>query len=482
MSSPYWTIKKKFIYGARYFFFAQILTKILSIAGHVLLARLLLPSDFGIYGVAAFIVGFLSSLFSFGLPAGLLQKKEELERHDIDNLFTIQTVVAVVCYLGIFFAAPTIAKFYGSHTISPLYIRLFSLALLFGAFKSYSVVLLERDLSFKTIAMTDLIEIGSFQITSIILAYCNYGAWAFLWGVLLSRVFGLLYSVSTVRKIPTLAFQWAPLKNIFIFGLYIQGGAVFGLLREALIPIFIAKKLGLSAMGYINWAWVLCSYPFFAVNFLDRTSFATLSRVQHDTIAFSRIVKKIVRLNNILVLGLLCLVVSHVSQIIHFVFTDKWLPAIPLVYAFSINIAFFASGNIVASALNALGRSRFTFFQSLFWFFYFWVAGVTFVEKFGMIGYGYTVALNTINYLFLYAYFWKVTKINLTDLLIGPIAAAGIAILFAFWIQNSLLENTWLTFGLSIFMTGAVYSGVIWGLYASDLKFAYAEISESLLK
>jgi PST family polysaccharide transporter len=246
-----------------------------------------------------------------------------------------------------------------------------------------------------------------------------------------------------------------------------------------LVPVFIGKTLGLETMGFINWASMLVSYPFVAVSFMERTSFAALSRVQHDRETFQRVVIKLSRVINIVVFAGLALIIGNTRGIIHFIFTDKWMPAEPLIYYFSFNIALYASGNLVSSAYNALGKSHIPFLQSGWTFLFHWIVGVLLVRRFGMVGFGYMVALCALSHVVLYYVFYRVSGVNLWSTFRGAATAMMVAAL-AGHVLSANMDSSVVNFATQLAATGAVYASLIWFFYQKDLSVNLMEVSQVL--
>ena len=139
----------------------------------IILARLLLPED---YGIIALIIVFtlISQVFvQSGLSTALIQKKEVTDT-DYSSVFYLTLVIAVIFYALLFIAAPFIAAFYDQPLITPV-LRVLGLTLFFGSVNSIQNAVIARNFQFKKLFISSLSAVFISGIVGVSMAYMVYG-------------------------------------------------------------------------------------------------------------------------------------------------------------------------------------------------------------------------------------------------------------------------------------------------------------------
>ena len=113
----------------------------------ILLARLLLPSDYGIIALIIVFITISQCFVNSGLNTALIQKKE-IDDTDTSSVFYISLLIAAVFYTILFLTAPAISAFYNEPLIIPV-LRVLGLTLFFGAVNSIQNAVIARNFQFK---------------------------------------------------------------------------------------------------------------------------------------------------------------------------------------------------------------------------------------------------------------------------------------------------------------------------------------------
>ena len=102
---------------------AQLVTFIVSI----ILARLLLPNDYGLIALVTVFINIANVFVSASFNMSLVQKKDA-DRLDYNTLFWFNCVLSAVLYAILFISAPLIAEYYENELLIPI-IRVLSLSI-----------------------------------------------------------------------------------------------------------------------------------------------------------------------------------------------------------------------------------------------------------------------------------------------------------------------------------------------------------------
>lgn len=142
----------------------------------ILLARLLLPSDYGIMGMMAVVISVSEIIIDAGL-GGAIVKKEIVTPIDLATLTTYNVLVSLLLYIIIYFLAPLFADFYDVEALV-LLLRIYALTIIVESFSIVPKVLVLRNLMLKQYALTNLVSGILGLVVAIILALWGWGTYS----------------------------------------------------------------------------------------------------------------------------------------------------------------------------------------------------------------------------------------------------------------------------------------------------------------
>ena len=163
---------------------AQVAQFVFQIAGTVVLARLLTPSDYGLIGMVAVVVGFAAMFKEFGLSAATVQK-DDISPGQISSLFWVNFGVSLLLTVSVLAAAPFVAAFYGHPELVAVTAAL-SFSLIISGVTVQHAALLRRHMRFTSLALVSVVSqlLSTAVAVGLALAGCRY--WALVGGTLAS--------------------------------------------------------------------------------------------------------------------------------------------------------------------------------------------------------------------------------------------------------------------------------------------------------
>lgn len=274
------TLGKRAVKGAFVLTGSRFLLKTISYLGSIFLARLLTPEIFGIFAIVSFVITFFSFFSDAGLGAALIQKKEKLTKKDLTVAFTTQQTLVFILVLLIFILSPAINNHYRLSEDKIWLIRVFSLSLFLSSLKTIPLILLERKLKFNRVIIPEVVEVISFQVLAVALAFFGFGVWSFIIALLIRGILGVivLYWLSPWK--PSLSWDFIKAKKLLYFGVPYQANGFIAMIKDAVMPVFVATVVGLKAVGYLNWANTYSKIPIILMSDIFRISFPSFARIQ----------------------------------------------------------------------------------------------------------------------------------------------------------------------------------------------------------
>jgi len=333
----------------------------------ILLAHLLLPTDFGLAGLAIIFGGLALGLSDIGLGAAIIQRKS-LTEEDISTVFWVTAMVGVaLTVLGIGFS-PLVADFFSNPQVMPLFAVL-SISFLFASLGQTQRALLTRQMSFRSLELRNIAATLAGAIAALLVALAGFGAWAIIAQVVFTSVVStlMLWTVSPWR--PRMTFSRERFRTLGGFGfktLMMRNLVWVNLNSDNLL---VGRFLGSTALGIYSVAYNLMVLPSSNITGpLRDVLYAAFARLQHDA---HRLGEAWLRVNNVAgsvlvpaFLGLAAVAPDFVPVVLG----SRWHAAIPVLQLLCLGGAVGSLQAFNGQVYQALGRPglflRFTCFAT----------------------------------------------------------------------------------------------------------------------
>jgi len=263
---------------------------ILQIVGFVVLARLLLPADFGRMDMIMAIVGIASLLGDFGLSLAAISAPS-LSLQQRANLFWLNTLLGVALFVVIAVCAPLVGAFYGDPSLAwPTVV----VALTFpvnGILAQYRADL-TRGLHFGILAIGDVGSAGLGLGSAVILARLGFGTWALISQQLVAAIAMCCLCLIAVRQWPGWPRRREGVRSFISVGATTTLTQAINYVSMNAGPVMIAQAQGATAVGLYNRAFQIFSLPLAQLSApLSRVALPVLARLR-GTPAFDQYVRR----------------------------------------------------------------------------------------------------------------------------------------------------------------------------------------------
>jgi O-antigen/teichoic acid export membrane protein len=353
-------LDRRALRGIKALLVRQVVLQLCSLIGSVVLARLLAPSQFGLFTTVSVSVTLLAFLGEFGLAPSFIQRRAELTDRDLQVGFTIQQVLTTGIVVVLFLSAPWISRIFAKDYPDLTWlVRALACSLYLTTWRSMSALQLERQLRYRRLAWIEVLEQGSYQGVAVGMAVAGFGVWSLIWAVLARGVLGtLLVYLAAPWKI-RLAFDWRLCREILAYGIPFQLQLIInsgGIMLPALV---VALRVGPQAVGYISWAQNYGNKPLDVVQNVMRVGFSHFSRIQDDREQVERILRRYLLLLLVFSGLWLATVVTAGPAFVQWIFTNKWTPAVPALLLYAVALNFSVLSSVGAVSLNSVGLVKY---------------------------------------------------------------------------------------------------------------------------
>ncbi len=383
-------------------------TRIIAFARTAILARILVPAQFGLFGITMLVLAFLEILVETGINVFLIQEKDNIDEY-INTAWTVSIIRGIVISFVIFLAAKPVSIFFKSPgSLNLLYLMAF-VPLIRGLINP-SIVKFQKELRFnKEFWFKSTIFLFDAGVT-VILVLTIRSATGLVWGLIAGAILEVLLSFIYTRPIPKLSFETVKIKRIINRGKWMTGAGIFQYLFRQGDDAVVGKMLGTSSLGLYQVAYKISSLPISEVaDVIARVTFPVYMKISKDSKRFKDAFYKTILAVSVLVVPLGLVIFFFSREIILVILGDKWLEAVPVLRVLSIYGVIRALINPSLTVFLAVKKQELVTLITFISVLGLAASIVPLVIKFGIIGAGISTIIGSLVSLpFVVYYSWKV--------------------------------------------------------------------------
>lgn len=322
----------------------------------IVLARLLLPEEFGVLSIMLVFTDFATIFVQSGLNTALIQNKNAKEK-EFSSVFWMSFFIATVLYLLLFIFSPLIAAYYKNAELS-IYLKVMGLVLFGGAYNSVQIAYASKSYDFKSQFKCNVVAVIISGSISIILALKGAGVWALIVQQLLWQYISCILLAFTIKWHPLLEFDKKTVLPLFSFGWKMFLSSLLIKLNTFLSNLIVGKRFSTAALGFYTRA---SNFPIafsdVAVNAISSVALVSFSDSQDNIEVGRSRLKHYVQYSYMLIsplmIGLACVSPAFITVLL----TEKWISCVPYLIIFSIGYLFQPLCAIYGQAVSGIGRS-----------------------------------------------------------------------------------------------------------------------------
>ncbi len=323
----------------------------------IYLARILLPSDFGLIGMLAIFIGIGEIISDGGFFRALVQKSQ-VKNEEYSSVFWINVIISLAVFICLFFISPYVATFYNEPSLEILLVVLSSNVII----KSLSIVQrakLTISLDFKTLSYISLISVLFSGFLAIYLANNDYGVWALVIQITIRNLIFLIICFLIMRWIPSPKINFKSVIELFRYG---SNLLLVGLIDVFFINIYnviIGKYYSKNDLGFYSRAQQFNDIVAINVtSIIQRVAFSSLSKVKKDNAYFLKQYRSFLRMGNYIIVPISLALIVLAESLITVILTDKWIQAAPFLKLLSVIGIFYFVNSLSITFLNSKGFSK----------------------------------------------------------------------------------------------------------------------------
>lgn len=304
-------------------------TRIIAFIKTAILARILVPAQFGLFGIASLLLAFLEILTETGINVFLIQEKRDVDEY-IDTAWVVSIIRGIVISFVIFALARPVAAFFKSPDSFDLLV-LASLVPLVRGFINPSIVKFQKKLQFnKEFWFRTTIFLFDSGI-AVTFALLTKSAVSLIWGLIAGAMLEVVLSFIFVKPTPSFSFELLKVKKIVSRGKWITGAGIFQYFFRQGDDAVVGKILGEARLGVYQVAYKISTLPISEVaDVVGKVTFPVYSKIAKDSERLRDAFVKTTLGVSLLAIPLGLLIFLFPKEIVLVILGDKWLEAVPV--------------------------------------------------------------------------------------------------------------------------------------------------------
>ena len=326
-SQPPGELLPRVLRGSFWMLNSNLFARVLNLARGVILARLLVPDDFGLFGLASVVIGFTAMFSDVGAGLFLVYSQDRVEEH-VDTAFWANLGIATLLAGGVLATAPLVARVYHRRDLIPV-LAVMALALWIQTAATVHRSLIRRELRFRALAIADSALILVSFLAGVALAWRGYGVWAFVLATLLGNAINALVLAYAYAWLPRWRFSAISFWALLPFSGWYMAQAIAWYLVFNVDNLMVGKFLGIEALGIYGLAYNYSLIPVMLIaNSLGNVVNAELPRLISDPPKFWSAFFMSSRILSGLACPIAAAIVVAAPDVFPILFGPKWLSAI----------------------------------------------------------------------------------------------------------------------------------------------------------
>lgn len=337
-------------------FFERVGNQGIQFVVSIILARLLLPEEFGLLAMLTVFIAVGQTFINSGFGQALIQR-ENVTHVDECSVFYFNIFLGFLSAGLLCLAAPLISVFYQQPLLGPLTYAL-SLNLVINAFGVVQVTLLTRHIDFKTQLKIGVIATIISGAIGVAMAFTGFGVWSLVAQSLAANLLHtlMLWVFNSWR--PSLVFSLTSLREMFAFGSRLLASGLLDTIFDNIYLIVIGKIFSPVSLGYYTRAKGMQQLIVFNMSdIIRRVTFPVFSKVQNDRPRLKRGIRNALLMLALINFPIMIGLAVVAKPLVLVLLTETWLPCVPYLQLLCVVGLLYPLHVLNLNALSAQGRS-----------------------------------------------------------------------------------------------------------------------------
>lgn len=331
------------------------LSRLIGIASTLVLARLLMPDDFGVVAMASIVVGLSSMLLDLGVNVALIRNTQATSEH-YHSAWTLRLLQALVVAALLVAVSPVAADYFSDSRVSPVLV-LMAVNVVISGLENIGIVAFQKEMQFGREFRYLLINRIFGLVCTIGLAFALRSYWALVIATTCTVVFGVVHSYLAHPLRP----RWctAKLRELFSVSQWMLVQNIGGYLDNNLHKLLVGRRDDTATMGAYSVAADVAAMPSTELlQPVNRVLFPAFVAVKHDLDELKRTFLLALGLQTMIALPAAAFMAILADVLVPVLLGDRWVPAVPLLQVLALSSACQAIQSSAWYVSITLGREK----------------------------------------------------------------------------------------------------------------------------
>ena len=334
----------------------RILAQGITFVVSIILARLLLPSDYGLIALVLVFIDIANVFVTTGFGESLLVKKDA-DDLDCSTIFWSSLLIACILYLAIFFSAPIIARYYDNNQLIAV-LRVIAIILPISALNTVQNAIVAKKMEFKRFFFSTSVGALLSGGISIMLAFMGFGIWALVFQYLINSVTSTFALFLMIQWRPRFQYSIARAKALMTYGWQMTLSALLNTVYNEVRTLIIGLKYSTDDLAYYKRG---NQFPSLFINNINSAVTAvmlpTLVQKNDNADNVKSFTRKTMCMSAYVIFPLMVGLAIVAKPLVITLLTDKWMACIPYLRIACLAYALQPIQAANCQAIKAMGRS-----------------------------------------------------------------------------------------------------------------------------
>ena len=321
-------LKGKVVSGLIWTFGERILAQVFSFVISIVLARILMPEEYGIIAIILVFINLANVFVTNGFGESLVRKSDS-DENDFSTVFYCSFCFAWGLYILLFVSAPYIANFYNQDSLTSL-LRVLALKLPVAAINTIQHAYVSKHMIFKRFFFSSLGGTFASGVVGFAMAYSGLGAWALVAQYLVDAIVDTVVLFFTIPWKPKLFFDKFTAKRLIGYGWKLTASSFINMLYSELRSLIIGRVYSSTDLAYYNRG---NQFPSLVITNIDSTIgtvvFPAMTKVSSNRERIMQVSRRALKTTSYLIFPLMIGLFVVADPLVELLLTDKWIFCVP---------------------------------------------------------------------------------------------------------------------------------------------------------
>lgn len=403
---------KQTIIGVSWMSAFRIFSRLIAFFRIVVLARILAPAQFGIFGIASIALALLEILTETGINVFLVQEKDDIDSY-INDAWLVSIIRGLLISIFIILSAPFVVTFFKIQQSIGI-ILLISMVPLIRGFVNPSEVKFQKELQFNKEFYFRTIIFCLDSSVAVIVSLVTHSAIGLVLGLMSGAILEVILSFILIKPTPKIRFNFQKISKIIHSGKWVTLYGIFNYAASRGDSIAIGRLLGPGPLGIYQMGYTIATLPVSEIaDVANKVTFPVYSRISEDLHRLKKSFLKTTLLVSLVSVLMGIIIFFFPKELFILIFGKKWAETVIILKPLAIYGVIRGISGTTSSLFLAVGKQKYVAGVTFLRFTALIITIIPFTLFYGILGTSYSVLLSGIIELPSIGYYiWLIFKSN----------------------------------------------------------------------